>query len=173
MDHTAANAHLAEFGRELVAELAPHELDVFPLVCDAYFRDPAGVERARGRRDDILGAGIEPGVVFLTPVVLAVLSEIVRFLGEQLRKVLAEEATKAIRAVLNRLLGRQVNDTPAPGPEPRLPDDLVRRVHDLVLTVARKLQLPEREARLLADTVVAHLILGEVRQARHDRGGVP
>ena len=162
MDKAAEAEFTAEVAREMLTELAPHELEIFPLVSEAYFRDPAGALRSQPQRDDILGSGLEPGAVFLTPVVLLVLGEVVRFLAEQLRKALAEESTAVIRASLRRLFRWWRPEASARAADPPLPADTVRRVHDLALDRARLL-LPDDEAQMLAEQIAGALAIGEAR----------
>jgi hypothetical protein len=154
MDKAAEAEFTAEVAREMLTELAPHELEIFPLVSEAYFRDPAGALRSQPQRDDILGSGLEPGAVFLTPVVLLVLGEVVRFL--------AEESTAVIRASLRRLFRWWRPEASARAADPPLPADTVRRVHDLALDRARLL-LPDDEAQMLAEQIAGALAIGEAR----------
>src|SRR3569623_1972065 len=106
MNGGETNIVLCEVARDIIAEIAPHELPLFPAVSSAYLANPAAaLKRPRGA-EAALGFGTEFVPAILTTIVLYVLSEVLKTLAEAARKAvadsLAKEATAARSAMFKR-----------------------------------------------------------------------
>lgn len=156
---------LADLAEPLVVEFSPAERDeLFALLSEAHFNHPeafASTDKGGGP----LAFGLPELTVLLTPVMLAAMNEVVRYVVE---KAVAR-GTKATANAIRRLLGRGRTTRPAatPGPAPQsaasaepAEEELVltpeqwSEVRQIVLRVARKGGVPDGQASLIADAVV-------------------
>ena len=104
MTLTAAQQQLiAEVARSQVGEIAPHEAALFRATSEAYFKRPNEPQRRQVGDCDMLGFGAGGAVTFLTPVILAIATDVVTFLAVELSKQLKVETTDAITALVKRL----------------------------------------------------------------------
>ena len=62
---------VADLSRDVVAALAPAELPLFNTVSREYAKDPERALKAAAGREEILGFGVEVGLL-LTPVVISI-----------------------------------------------------------------------------------------------------
>lgn len=151
---TPSEADLIEDAAHLVVRrIAPGEEELFALVAEAFRRSPERLLKARGRADEMLGFGIDTTVVLITPVVLAAIGDVVKYL--------ALEAAAAIgaRSRLRRLLGRR--EKPAVVAAVTLDTAQRARVREIVLDKCRQAGLEAERADLVADAVVGVLSSGE------------
>ncbi len=143
---------VVDVARTVVAQAAPHELPLFRATANAYLRDPDGVEKAQ--KDEMLGFGVD-SLVALTPCVLAVTRAIVEFVAGEVSKALKDEGANVIQRVVRRLFGKTESGD---GAEYALSADQLGRVHAVALEKAAALNVPERQAQLLADSMVGSLV---------------
>jgi hypothetical protein len=152
------DALVAALARASVERAAPEELPLFRATSDAYFDDPAALERQRSR-DEMLGFGVETAVMLVTPVALAVAKDVIEFIGTHLRARAEKEGAGAIDHVLDRLLRR--DDEPAslavPTGPAELTDEQLEQVRTLALEKAKQLKLSDAKAELLAESLVGSL----------------
>jgi hypothetical protein len=149
---------IGDFAQEVLAEVAPQEVPIFPAVSRAYFADPARALKRRRAGDAALGFGADSLSVLLTPVVLCILSEVFEILTETAKKAveegLAKEIPEALKAMFKRI-GR---------PGPTIPSALgkaqLELIRESVLLEARKLALPDDKIEAIVNAVTAHLIIG-------------
>jgi hypothetical protein len=162
----------AELARDLVAELAPHELPLFGPISRAYFADPERAARSEGGDDEMLGFGVAGAESFITPALLAVLSPVVAYLLDQVKSAASREgsalAIEWVRWVIARArppsgasagavaTGTSAGAAPAGAPRGLTPVQLAW-VRDTVLKRASELRLPPGRAELLADAVTGRL----------------
>jgi hypothetical protein len=156
MTSATNTALVSEIARDLLAELAPQEMPIFPAASRAYFADPAAALKQYRSRDSALGFGVDPLMVFLTPLVLQVSSEVFEFLTDVAKKAveagLAKEIPEIIKGMFRKL--RSESDPPSV-----LTRDQIALIHGNVLTAAKRLHMPPEKARLLADAVTSRLVL--------------
>lgn len=145
-----------EFAQAVLERAAPEELVLFDETFADYTRDPAAVLDPK-RREEAVGFGLE--LEMLAPYVLAIAPPVLTFLAQALAGVLKEESKPVLKDLVRRLFRRvglardeAGEDTPTITPEQA---DEVRRI---VLARSADLKLPERQARLLADSVVGGLV---------------
>ena len=106
MSGTASEDMLvAGLARTAVEQAAPEELPLFRPTSEAFFEDPAALERRDGR-DELLAFGVDAAVVLVTPVALSVARDVVRFVADQVRSRLATEGEGAIQRTLDRIFER-------------------------------------------------------------------
>jgi hypothetical protein len=156
------NTHqlIAEVSRAVVAQLAPQELPLFQPTCEAYFRSPASALKVRANKDTMLGFGTGEVVALLTPIVLAIVAELVTFLTVDVRKVAADQSATMLVGFVKRMFERRRGDakTREGAVAPLTPDQLAQ-VRRRAYEKARDLKLSEAQARLLADAIAGNLAL--------------
>jgi hypothetical protein len=165
MPKVAEDPLLTELARDVVARAAPTELPLYPAITAAYLEDPDRAVAAAESRDDPLGFGAEAAAALITPVALAVVSDVLRFLRAEVAKHAKDEGSDAIGRLVRRLF-RPLHDNGGAPEAERLPagadhDGLTReqltQVRALALEKARELRLSKERATLLADSIVGSL----------------
>jgi hypothetical protein len=147
---------IADLARDLVAQTAPHELPLLPAVSSAYFKDPDKALKSRDGEDRMLGFGAEEVVPFLTPVALAVTTQVVTFVSEEVRKSVEDNSSSVIGELVKRMFKKFRPAGEDEKPPPLTPEQLAR-VRRLAIEKARQLNLPQARAELLADSMVGSL----------------
>lgn len=107
------NQLITDLARETLAEVAPNELELFPAISKAYFRNPTKV-LDDAETDKPLGAGTVVGEMILIPVILWLANKIVDLAWDILvKKPLVdgdgiERISQFIKSLLSKLgLGKQ------------------------------------------------------------------
>src|SRR5262249_20088304 len=73
-----------DVARQAIAHLAPDELTLFDAASDQYFNKPSRVHRGRAGLDEPLSFGIDQAAVLLTPLALAVATDVVNAARDEL-----------------------------------------------------------------------------------------
>jgi hypothetical protein len=155
---------VVDLAREVVAEVAPDELGLFPERCRAYFR------RRKGHGRDPLAMGIEAWTSVATFAVLSTVQSVLVFVAAEFRKGVEEEGASTIRAWIKRGFRRLAPPTGEPDSavvvvdpgEPRgIPwtEEQLGRIREHAYRQAREFNVPPARASKLADTIVAKLVL--------------
>jgi hypothetical protein len=159
MLNTADAALVTDVARDVLSEIAPDELPIFPAASRAYVADPAAALRGLGAKDEMLGFGLEALAAAATPVVLIVVSEVFQFLTGVATKAVADGLTREISDVVKAMFKRFRPS--APGIPSVLTREHIATVHGNVLLAAQRLRLPQDKALALANAVTAQLVLEE------------
>ncbi|MFB7951851.1 hypothetical protein [Streptomyces sp. NPDC056045] len=141
--------------RDVVAEVAPEES---PVVEGLARFDDAAVVRLLGRRGgrrEPLGFGLGEIAVIATPVVWLVVDQT----AQQLGSAAAGGVTAGVRSLLGRIRRRPVAEATVP---PLTPDQLAE-VHRQVREAATGRGFERERAEILADAVLARLMLRPAR----------
>jgi hypothetical protein len=138
-------------GYELVSQLAPEELPLYPALL-RQFQDPKGGKgRGRSSDDQLLGFGAAEAVTMLTPVILS-------FSRSFWEALVAEAAHSAVSGILDHIKAhRPGRHEAAAATPPRLTDSQLQLVRTVAERQARRLEVPEDQAKLLADAMVGVL----------------
>lgn len=155
---------VSELARDVVARAAPEELPMFTAMRETYFRDPEKALAQQGSEEQALGFGMAAAAQLLTPLVLKVVSEVVRFVAEQFTQQMKEEGKSTLRPRFKRFFRWLkgvfgLAETEAPLSPPRLTQAQLQQVYDLALQKALQAALSKEKARLLADSLVGRLAL--------------
>ncbi|MFF1497376.1 hypothetical protein [Streptomyces sp. NPDC058304] len=137
--------------RDVVAEVAPEEL---PLVAAlAGFDDATVVRRlsGRGRRRETLGFGLGEVAALVTPVVWLVVDQT----AQRVVSAGVDSAASGARSAMRRLLRRPTEAVTVPP----LNREQLAEVRKAVLETAVQRGLGEEHASMIADAVVARLVL--------------
>ena len=155
----ASNELVSELARDLVASNAPQELPLFPALSNAYFRDPQKSLENQKPKDEALGFGIAEAVTFVTPVALAVITDVLKYLAEHVSELVKKEgaalADEWMKRVFKKFHHAQDEPKQAPG---GLGPEQIAQVRRLAFEKACQLKLPVEQASLLADSVVGSLV---------------
>lgn len=156
----AANDQLAaEISRDLVSLLAPEELPIFKATSKEYFTHPQKVLKGQQGKDDMLGFGLGDAVPFMTPVVLAIMTEVVNFVWERVKEVAKQETESAIANTIKRMFKKGEANPDSETQPFQLSQEHIQRLHQLILGKAGQLKLTEDKALRLADSVVGKLTI--------------
>lgn len=149
---------VAQVSRDIILQVRPEELPVYRAHAEAYLKDPGQALSQRQSKEAMLAFGIAEAGVFLTPVVLAVLSEVVAFLKNEVKEVVKGEAKGAIGVLVKQLFTKFRLEKDDPSLPPPLSLDQVARIRTLAVEKARHFDLSEERAALLADALVGSLV---------------
>lgn len=162
MDNSNQNQLTANIARDIVSQMAPQEIPLFRANSELYFKDPQKALKSQEGSDDMLGFGTGEAVAYLTPIILTVSFEVVKFVTEEVKKSLKTESTNAINEAVQRMF-KKFRPIPVTGqaedPAPTmLTVEQLREVHQRAFEKACQLRLSEAKARQLADSLVGELV---------------
>jgi hypothetical protein len=152
---------IADLARDQVEQVAPQEVPIFPLLSEAYFQDPEKTLNAKGGKDEMLGFGVEAGVVLLTPIVMTVTREVVEFIAAEVMKSVQLQSSGLINDFVKKMFKKFRREGEAKGEKlpPPLTREQIGRVRELALEKARQLKLSPNQAGLLADSLAGSLAM--------------
>jgi hypothetical protein len=156
MGEVADQELVASIARETVTRVAPEELMLFAPTADAYFKDPGRVGKPHGA-DDVLGFGGGAEMTFLTPIVLAVATEVVRFVIDEVTKAARTEGAAIIADRVHAVFARVRPIQPEQHAALELSEAQLVRVRTLAVERAIALNVPADRAALLADAMIGSL----------------
>lgn len=141
---------LSEVAYNVITQIAPHELPIFQAVYEAYFDDPKKALTGLKSEDAILGFGFDPSIALLTPIVLAVVSEVLQFVVQIGKKgvedAFGSEISETIKGMLNK--GDHVRHS-------HLSDKEIRLAYEKAFTTAKSFKLSDAKAAALANSRIA------------------
>jgi len=140
-------------GLELVSRLAPEELPLYPSLL-SQFEGTASGRRGSSSDDQLLGFGAGAAVMLLTPVILG-------FTRSFWQALLDQAADAALHGVLRQLRLRRTHQHGA-GDPPQLTAEQIQLIRAVAEQQARRLNVPEGQAELLADAMVGVLTVPAV-----------
>jgi hypothetical protein len=142
---------LIDLAQPLVAEFAPAEDgELFAILSAAHFARPDAFAEADHRAGP-LAFGLPEFTVLLTPVMLAAMTEVVRYLVDKGFEVSANGVRRLFRARRGQLEPSPIALTAGQWAE----------VHRIVVDVAERGGVPADQAELIADAVVGRGNLGD------------
>lgn len=143
-----ADEIVGSLGRELVSELAPEELPLYPSLLSQF----QGAKRGRGSKkssdDQILGFGAAEALTMLTPVILA-------FTSSVWQALVAEAAQSAAHGVVECVRSHLPGHREAAAPP--LTADQLQLVRMVAEREARRLDISIGQAEFLADAMIGAL----------------
>jgi hypothetical protein len=145
---------IKKIAHDVMERVAPEELPTFTGTAEAYFENP---KRVLGtHKEDMLGFGLDAAIVYLTPFVLAITTDVIKDIVEPTIK---EKLRKMITALIRHIFKgcRSSKDGPKI-PLPTLLPEQRAQLRQRIREKARQLGLEEAKAELLADAVLGSLI---------------
>jgi hypothetical protein len=150
----------AEFGRNVVARAAPQELPLYRAISESYIKDPQHTIKYGRNKDEMLGFGMAETVTYLTPIILPVLSTVFKFIAEEIKSSIHDQ--HLVGDTLKKLLTKAGIDKGGNGAA-QLTSEQLSRVRQLAFDKAVELKLQDKQASLLADSIVGSLALAASR----------
>jgi hypothetical protein len=147
-----------DLARWVVMQVAPEEQELFGVMSDAYQRHPERFTNAESGRDEMLGFGVEAAAALMTPVVLAAVAEVVRYLAGEVGGAIGVQSR--LRRLLHRRSAKTPTRTDADPCDAALEPAQLTRVREIVLEKCRQAGSTEEKSQLLADGVVGALNRG-------------
>jgi hypothetical protein len=147
---------ISAVARDTLTRVAPEELILFSTTSEAYFQSPERVTKRSGQ-DNVLGFGAGLDVAFLTPVVLYIATEVVRFVADELAKAARKEGAAVIANYVHAAFGRLRVSGSEREKHARLTEAQLARVHDLAVNRAIQMNIPADKAAFLADAMIGTL----------------
>ena len=142
---------IASIAHDVVAQIAPQELPLFPTLSEAYFKNPRQMLKGQEGKEEPLGFGIEVVSAFLmSPFVLAIVNDVVQALTQEVKE------SGAVRKLLEKL--HIVKKRAGKLITPFSPEQM-EQVHQVTILKARQFKLSDAQAQLLADALVGRLVL--------------
>ena len=154
----AERAVVTDVARAVLAQASPQELPLLRLTSEAYFADPdAALKKTRGS-EEMIGFGGEYAVA-LAPIVLAMVSEAVRYILREVGKSVVSQGASAAGDYVKRLF-HPAHDGGADGAGGVTPLTSLQlaEVRKRAYEKARQLDVGEAQAQLLADSLVGTLL---------------
>jgi len=137
-------------GRELVSNLVPEELPLYPSLLSQFQGAKDGWGRKGSSDDQLLGFGAAEAVTMLTPLILS-------FTRAFWEALVAEAAQDSVHAVVDYVKAHRPGHH-GPGGSPRqLTPDQLQLVRTVAEREARRLDISGKRAGLLADAMVGVL----------------
>ena len=155
---------IRDLARPLVGAIAPAEKDLFEVLSDAHFARPGAYADA-DRDAGPLAFGLPESTVLLTPIMLAAMTEAVKYVVARLMargaKVTAREIRRLFAAGKRGATAQPETESSPAGGSIALTAQEWAEVHRIVEEVALRGGAAADQARLIADAAVAQGILDE------------
>lgn len=147
---------VTDVAREWLAEVAPQERALFRSISEAYFQNPDKVISEQAGKDELLGFGAAEAATLITPILLAMSSEVLKYLFAEAQKAMQNESTNLINEKVKSWFNkfRQKEDKKSPPP---LTSEQLEQVRKIAVKKAQQLKLSEKNSKLLADAIVGSL----------------
>jgi hypothetical protein len=156
VDSSLYNQTVTEVSKDLITQLAPQEKALFQPISEAYFKNPEKTLSENKAKDEMLGFGAAEAVTLLTPVILAVSGDVIKFLIAEAQKAVQSESTDLINETVKGWFGKFHAKEDKKSPPPLTPDQL-EQVRKVAMKKAKQLSLSDKNTKLLADAIVGSL----------------
>lgn len=157
MDDREQAELIAELARDTIREVAPEELLLFRANSQAFFENPERALQGERSGDELLGFGTGVEVAFLTPIVLAVATEVVKFVVAEIAQSSKQESAQLIQNRVKQVFKKlQSADAGTPTSSPLTPTQLAH-IRQIAYESASRLNVSANQADLLADSLVGKL----------------
>ncbi len=158
MDNSTYNQTVSEVAKDLVIQLAPQEKALFQPISESYFKNPEKTLSENKAKDEMLGFGSAEVVTLLTPVILAVSGDVIRFLLAEAQKAVQSESSDLINETVKSWFGKFHTKADTKSPPPLTADQL-EQVRKVAVQKAKQLKLSDKNTKLLADAIVGSLAI--------------
>ncbi|MFJ5219321.1 hypothetical protein ACIP98_32000 [Streptomyces sp. NPDC088354] len=140
--------------RRAVEAVAPEELPQFAMTAEAFHRAPPSSWFVAPGRDEPLGLGLETVATLLSATALTASVHVLDHLAQQASERAAESVGRRVWFRLGRRRAAATRPTVTAEPPSAAQLTEVRRI---ARQTALRLQVPEEQARAIADAIVAEL----------------
>lgn len=137
---------------DLVAEVAPEELDLFDELIADYYTNPSPVSKGQSSHDDPLAFGIDGILALATPAAAAMITAAISYIVQEVIKAAKDESAEAITAKIRSFFHpERKND--------ELTTVQLQHIYDTGHATAVTFGLPAEEAKHLANALVTKFAL--------------
>ena len=151
-------ALIEAISRDVIESVAPEELPIFDENKSQYLRQADGaVGGGAEANDEPLGFGVGEAVQLISPYVVAIIREVVKFVGSQVAEAARDEAGGAITNWVKKLFKRFRHEEDS---HPSLTQEQLKEVREVAVQKALALRISKQKAETLADSVVGTLAIG-------------
>jgi hypothetical protein len=141
---------VGSIGHELVLQLAPEELPLYPSLLSQFQGAKGNRGRKRSSDDQLLGFGAAEAMTMFTPVILS-------FSRSFWDALVAEAARDSVHGVVEYVKAHWPGNHGSKGRAAQLTQDQLELVRTVAEREARRLDIPGKRAGLLADAMVGVL----------------
>jgi hypothetical protein len=152
---------ISDIARDLVAQIAPQELPLFRPIKEAYFKDPEKARKGTAAKDEMLGFGVADAAMLITPIVLTVVTDVVKHITEQVLETVKQEGAMLATDIVKKLFKKLRTPTENEEEIPLITDEQRSDIYQLAFKQAYQLNLPEDQAKALAASIIDLLVIGK------------
>jgi hypothetical protein len=102
MDELSQEQLVEALAKDLVAQIAPQELPLFRATSQAYFQNSNRLFKDQEPKDEMLGFGVGESVTLLTPFILSILVEIVKYLSNEFASTVKTEGASYLNEMVKQ-----------------------------------------------------------------------
>lgn len=181
MKEQVTNQIVIDIAENLIQEYAPQEISIFRAQSKIFLNNPQAILKTSVNKEQITGSGTEVELVLLSPLLMAALQEVIKYLIEETKKALASESAALIHDYIKSLFKKlspaqegedkdkeTVKEKPTQslhsekvvkGPSNtrktnKLTPSQIKKIHDIVYDQLIKGKMTSARAGLLANAVV-------------------
>ncbi len=146
--------------RDVCLQVAPQEMPLFRANSALYLKDPERAVRGIRSGDDLLGFGTGAEVLLLTPIIMGVVTEVVKFLANEVAKAAGREGAALIDQQVRHFFTRFHTPGVVPPPNAQaLSHERLVQIREVAYEAACRMQLSAEQASLVADATVGGLVV--------------
>jgi hypothetical protein len=148
---------------DLMIELSPKEEPLFALTSQMFFERSGKLDKDWG--DQLLGFDTTEEavkeVVFLTPILLSIMTEVINFIKAGLAKSIQDGGSLLISDLVKRMFKRfePVSEETGKKPSVSLSPEQLEALHKLIVKKGVESRLSRNRAKLLADTIIGSMVI--------------
>lgn len=156
---------ITEVTRDLVRQLSPEEEPLFSLTSQMFFERSGKLDEDWGEK--LLGydhpSETVKEAVFLTPVLLSIMTDVVSFIKHELGKSIQGGGSLIFSGLVKKMFKRfqPAGEQTETRPPVSLTPEQLAALHHLVIEKATELRLSQNRAASLADKIVACLVMDQ------------
>jgi hypothetical protein len=153
---------IMELSKEVIAEVAPEELDLFDQLVEEYYDDPTPPDLAAQADDDALGFGLGGVLAASTPAATAMATAVLGLAVQMVVQAFQDESSDFIRGRVKALFNKS-DGKEKPGGEEALSfsREQLKKAREIALQEAMKYGIDQDEAGRMADAMLMLMTLGE------------
>lgn len=173
---------VADLTKEIVAEVAPEELDIFDSLLQEYYENPQPPDASAGASDDPLGFGLGETLIAVTPAATAMVYAVTSYILEAAVSQFKDEGAEFARNMVKKLFqerrkkkktgkepgakepgeaaeaAEKAPDAAVSAPPP-LTQEQLKHAHEVAIAEARRFGMNEAQALVMADALLRGLVL--------------
>lgn len=154
---------IQELSKDIVAETAPEEMDLFDELVMEYFNNPAPPDLSAKPKDDPLGFGLNEVLIAVTPAAAAMVNEVLKHLMTESIGAVKDESSDMVKKKVKKLFNPEKKDdqpTKKDDGEVRpLNKEQLEQVKKLARKQAIKFGIGPDKAEKMANALVGSLVL--------------